>query len=84
MKVRDVFNQTLQEQQKQFGGFQIIQWPSEYQHHVEITIPASEVSGTFSEIEGDITFKPGMLRFDVMEKPHSVHIAPSFYLWEIT
>ena len=84
MKVRDVFNQTLQEQRKQFGGFQIIQWPSEYQHHVEITIPASEVAGTFGEIEGDITFKPGMLRFDVMEKPHSVHIAPSFYLWEIT
>ena len=31
----------------------------------------------------EITFKKGMLRFDVMEKPHSVHVAPSFYLWSI-
>ena len=31
----------------------------------------------------EITFEKGMLRFDVMEKPHSVHVAPSFYLWSI-
>ena len=35
------------------------------------------------EGDEDITFKKGMLRFDVMEKPHSVHVAPSFYLWSI-
>ena len=83
MIVRDRFNEELERQQIKYGGFQIIEWPSEYQHHTEITLPSSEVSGVFKEYEDDITFKPGMLRFDVMEKPHSVHVAPSFYLWSI-
>ena len=83
MLVRDRFNEELEKQQEKFGGFHIVKWPSEYQHHMEITVPANEVSGIFAEYEDDITFKPGMLRFDVMEKPHSVHVAPSFYLWEI-
>ena len=83
MLVRQAFNDELVKLQEEYGGFSIIKWPSEYQHCTEFEIDAREVSGTFKEYTGPIVFKPGMLRFRVMEKPHSVHIAPSFYLWSI-
>ena len=83
MIVRDRFNEELERQQDKFGGFRIIEWPSHYKHCTEFSVETSEVSGIFKDFEGPIVFKPGMLRFDVMEKPHSVHVAPSFYLWEI-
>jgi len=68
----------------EYGGFTIIEWPSEYSHCIDITVPGEDVSGVFAEHKTEeITFKKGMLRFDVMEKPHSVHVAPSFYLWSI-
>jgi len=81
MAVRNAFNDELKEAQAKYGGFVVIEWPTEYQHHCELTISASDVSGTFKEYTDDITFKQGMLRFDVMEKPHSVHVAPTYYLW---
>ena len=83
MIVRDAFNQELRHLQREYKGFELIEWPSEYQHCTEFEVDASDVSGTFKDYEGPIVFKPGMLRFRVMEKPHSVHIAPDFYLWSI-
>jgi len=82
-QVRNAFNQRLKDIQRDLGGFTIINWPSEYQHHSRVTLPSADVAGTFKDYTEDITFECGMLRFDVMEKPHSVHIAPSFYLWSI-
>ena len=85
MQVREVFNQALRTLQTKFGGFKIIRWPEEYSHKEEITLPLDKLSGVFKTYpEKQITFKPGMLRFDVMEKPHSVHIAPTYYLWSTT
>ena len=84
MLVRDAFNQKLRQLRDEYGGFSIIEWPSEYSHCIDVTVPGTDVSGIFKERkEEDITFKKGMLRFGVMEKPHSVHVAPSFYLWSI-
>ena len=84
MLVRDAFNKKLRQMQEQYGGFTIVQWPSEYSHCIDITASGEDVSGVFKEYKDkEITFKKGMLRFDVMEKPHSVHVAPSFYLWSI-
>ena len=84
MLVRDAFNNKLQDLKNQYGGFMIIRWPSEYSHCIDVTVPGDEVPGIFKEYKDqEITFKKGMLRFDVMEKPHSVHVAPSFYLWSI-
>jgi len=81
MAVRDAFNTEIRTLQESYGGFDIVEWPSEYQHCTEFSVEPSDVSGTFKEWDNPITFKPGMLRFRVMEKPHSVHISPSFYLW---
>ena len=84
MLVRDAFNQKLRQMRDEYGGFTIIEWPSEYSHCIDVTLPGSDVSGIFKEHKDkEITFKKGMLRFGVMEKPHSVHVAPSFYLWSI-
>ena len=84
MLVRNAFNNKLQDLKNQYGGFMIIRWPSEYSHCIDVTVPGDEVPGIFKEYKDqEITFKKGMLRFDVMEKPHSVHVAPSFYLWSI-
>ena len=84
MLVRNAFNQKLRQMRDEYGGFTIIEWPSEYSHCIDISAMGSDVPGVFAEYnEQEITFKKGMLRFDVMEKPHSVHIAPSFYLWSI-
>ena len=83
MTVRDAFNEKVRQLQGVYGGFTIIEWPSHYKHCTEFSVETNEVSGIFKDFEGPIVFKPGMLRFDVMEKPHSVHVAPSFYLWEI-
>ena len=83
MQVRNAFNRRLKDIQKDLGGFKIVEWPSGYQHHMPVSLPAADVSGTFKDYEDDISFEYGMLRFGVMEKPHSVHVAPSFYLWEI-
>ena len=84
MKVRTAFNEELSICKQKYGGFIIIEWPSEYQHHIDVSLPGDDVSGIFKESKKEIIeFKKGMLRFDVMEKPHSVHVAPSFYLWSI-
>jgi hypothetical protein len=67
------------------GGFKIIEWPAEYTFKQETTIDKKDLSGIFKDYpEEQVTFKPGMLKFEVMEKPHSVHVAPSYYLWSIT
>ena len=82
MKVRNAFNDKVTSLQEQYGGFSIIRWPEEYTYREEVTVPLDKLSGVFKTYpEKQVTFKPGMLRFDVMEKPHSVHIAPSYYLW---
>ena len=79
-----MFNAALKRLQTEYGGFKIIKWPEEYSHSEETTVPLDTLSGVFKTYpEKEITFKPGMLRFDVMEKPHSVHIAPTYYLWSI-
>ena len=84
METRQSFNDTLKRLQKEMGGFTIIEWPSEYTHQTETTVPLGSLSGVFkTHPEKEITFKPGMLRFDVMEKPHSVHVAPTYYLWSV-
>ena len=82
METRQTFNDTLKRLQKEMQGFTIIEWPSEYTHQTETTVSLDSLSGVFKTYpEKEITFKPGMLRFDVMEKPHSVHVAPTYYLW---
>ena len=85
MEVRTVFNNTLRRMQTEYGGFKIISWPTEYTYQQDTTVPLSSLSGVFKTFpEENITFKTGMLRFEVMEKPHSVHIAPTYYLWSTT
>jgi len=85
MEVRNVFNATLKRLQGEFGGFTIIEWPTEYTYQEDLTVPLKSLSGVFkTHPEEEVTFKKGMLRFDVMEKPHSVHIAPTYYLWSVT
>ena len=85
MQVRNAFNNKVTQLQEQYGGFQIIRWPQEYTYQEETTVSLDKLSGVFKTYpEKEITFKPGMLRFDVMEKPHSVHIAPTYYLWSVT
>ena len=85
MEVRDVFNDVLTRLQEQLGGFSIIRWPEEYTFQEETTVSLKDLTGVFKTYpEEDITFKKGMLRFEVMEKPHSVHIAPTYYLWSTT
>jgi hypothetical protein len=80
----NIFNHVLQQGTKHYGGYTTIPWPTEYVHHTEVTIDGKEVSGIFKECKNqDLIFKKGMLRFSVMEKPHSVHVAPSYYLWSI-
>ena len=82
METRQTLNDTLKRLQKEMQGFTIIEWPSEYTHQTETTVSLDSLSGVFKTYpEKEITFKPGMLRFDVMEKPHSVHVAPTYYLW---
>ena len=82
MEVRNTFNATLKRLQNEFGGYTIIEWPTEYTYQEDASIPLKELTGVFKTYpEEVITFKKGMLRFDVMEKPHSVHIAPTYYLW---
>ena len=85
MQVRNAFNDKVTQLQEQYGGFSIIRWPEEYTYQEETTVPLDKLSGVFKTYpEKEITFKPGMLRFAVMEKPHSVHIAPTYYLWSVT
>ena len=84
MAVRETFNQELHRLKDKFGGFDIISWPSEYMHHCQVTMSPENVPGTFKDFTQDIEFISGMLRFDVMEKPHSVHLAPTYYLWSTT
>jgi len=84
MKVRKAFNDKVTSLQQEYGGFSIIHWPEEYTYTEEVTVSLDKLSGVFKTYpEKQITFKPGMLRFDVMEKPHSVHIAPTYYLWSV-
>ena len=84
MQVRNAFNDKITSLQEQYGGFSIIRWPEEYTYQEETTVSLDKLSGVFKTYpEKEITFKPGMLRFAVMEKPHSVHIAPTYYLWSI-
>lgn len=83
-QVREVFNQALKSLKDKFGGFSIIKWPEEYTYQEDTEVPLKELTGIFkTHPEEIVTFKKGMLRFDVMEKPHSVHIAPTYYLWSI-
>jgi len=85
MQVRNAFNDKVTHLQEVYGGFSIIRWPEEYTYQEETTVPLEKLSGVFKTYpEKEITFKPGMLRFAVMEKPHSVHIAPTYYLWSVT
>ena len=85
MQVRNAFNDKMTGLQEQYGGFSIIRWPEEYTYQEETTVPLDKLSGVFKTYpDKEITFKPGMLRFAVMEKPHSVHIAPTYYLWSVT
>ena len=82
MDIRDQFNTTLKINEVKHRAFKLISWPEEYMYSQQIQISKDKLSGIFkTHPENNVTFEPGMLRFDVMEKPHSVHIAPTYYLW---
>ena len=85
MRVVQLFNSVLRTEVEKHKQLKLIPWPQDYVYQSDQREDGSKHSGIFKGYKtSQLIFKKGMLKFSVMEKPHSVHIAPSFYLWSIT